>query len=42
MEGREDYIELNGIDRSLGGVHLKGGQGTWRGDRESSRIVRHS
>lgn len=40
LEGRADHIELNGIDRWLGGVHLKGDQASWRWDRESMRLVR--
>ncbi|HLK65834.1 MAG TPA: sigma-70 family RNA polymerase sigma factor [Bryobacteraceae bacterium] len=39
IEGRADHIELNGIDRWLGGVHLKGDKGVWRWDRASERIV---
>jgi hypothetical protein len=39
IEGRADHIELNGIDRWLGGVHLKGDQAAWRWDRASARIV---
>jgi hypothetical protein len=39
LEGRADHIELNGIDRWLGGVHLKGEKAAWRWDRASERIV---
>jgi RNA polymerase sigma factor (sigma-70 family) len=39
IEGRADHIKLNGIDRRLGGVHLKGEDDAWRWDRESARIV---
>jgi hypothetical protein len=39
IEGRDDHIELNGIDRWLGGVHLKGDQAAWRWDRASARIA---
>ena len=39
LEGGADHIELNGIDRWLGGVHLKGDKARWRWDRESERIV---
>jgi hypothetical protein len=39
IEGRADHIELNGIDRWLGGVHLKGENAAWRWDRVSGRIV---
>ena len=41
IEGRADHIELNGIDRWLGGVHLKGDKAAWRWDRASARIVSH-
>jgi hypothetical protein len=41
FEGRADHIDLNGIDRWLGGVHLKGEKAAWRWDRASERIVSH-
>jgi hypothetical protein len=41
FEGRADHIELNGIDRWIGGVHLKGDKAAWRWDRASQRIVGH-
>lgn len=40
IEGRVDHIELNGIDRWLGGVHLQGDQTQWRWDHASARIVK--
>jgi hypothetical protein len=40
IEGRADHIDLNGIDRWIGGVHLKGDR-VWRWDRASERIVSH-
>ena len=39
LEGRADHIDLNGIDRWLGGVHLKGDKAAWRWDRACERIV---
>jgi hypothetical protein len=39
MEGTADHIDLNGIDRWLGGVHLKGRKAAWRWDRSSQRLV---
>ena len=39
MEGRSDAIALNGIDRWLGGVHLKGEDAAWRWDRTSGRLI---
>jgi hypothetical protein len=41
LESRADHIGLNGIDRWLGGVHLKGEKAAWRWDRASERIVCH-
>jgi len=37
LEG-QDHIALNGIDRWLGGVHLKDGN-VWRWDRAAGRLV---
>jgi len=39
IEGRADHIQLNGIDRWLGGVHLKGATAAWRWDRASKHLV---
>ena len=39
IEGRADHVALNGIDRWLGGVHLKGERAVWRWDRAAKRIV---
>jgi hypothetical protein len=39
VEGHADHIELNGIDRWLGGVHLKGDEAAWRWDRVRGRIA---
>jgi hypothetical protein len=41
IEGRADHIDLNGIDRWLGGVYLRGDKAAWRWDRDSERIVSH-
>lgn len=41
IEGRTNHLDLNGIDRWLGGVHLKGDTAEWRWDRASQRILRH-
>jgi hypothetical protein len=41
IERQADHIDLNGIDRWIGGVHLKGGKAVWRWDRASGRIVSH-
>ncbi|HEY6332273.1 MAG TPA: hypothetical protein VI756_23305, partial [Blastocatellia bacterium] len=39
LQDRADHIELNGIDRWLGGVHLTGESAAWRWDRTAKRIV---
>jgi len=39
LDGREDHIRLNGIDRWLGGVHLTGPQPQWRWDEDRGRLV---
>jgi hypothetical protein len=39
LEGRADHVGLNGIDRWIGGVHLKGDSVEWRWDRAAQRIV---
>lgn len=39
LEGREDWVQLHGIDRWLGGVHLHGRESQWRWDGERSRLV---
>jgi hypothetical protein len=39
LESRGDHVELNGIDRWVGGVHLKGNKAAWRWDRSSERLV---
>jgi hypothetical protein len=41
LDGRDDFIELNGIDQWLGGVHLESGKNEWRLDSETGRI-RHN
>jgi len=37
LEGKRDAVEINGIDRWLGGVHLVVGQ-VWRWDEENGTI----
>jgi hypothetical protein len=39
LKGRQDSIELRGIDRWLGGVHLKSPDQVWRWDPSTSRLV---
>jgi hypothetical protein len=38
LDGRSDFIELNGIDQWLGGVHLESGRNEWRLETETGRI----
>jgi len=40
LDGRADWIRLNGIDRWLGGVHLHGADAQWRWDAEAGRLRR--
>ena len=39
LRGEEDHVRLNGMDRWLGGVHLKGNAVPWRWDAEDRRLV---
>lgn len=39
LKGQADFVELNGIDIWLGGVHLAGKENAWRWDEESRRLV---
>jgi len=38
LEGQEDHVKLNGIERWLGGVHLTGTQAVWRWDGVAKRL----
>lgn len=40
LEGRQDFIRLNGIDTWIGGVHLQGAESQWRWDEESNCLMR--
>jgi hypothetical protein len=39
VQGAEDRVRLNGIDRWLGGVHLQGAESAWRWNRNSDSLV---
>lgn len=39
LAGSADHVRLNGIDRWLGGVHLRGAEARWRWDRVKRRLV---
>ena len=40
LEGKKDAIELNGIDRWMGGVHLCRGKPIWRWDEQERKLVK--
>jgi hypothetical protein len=40
LAGRADAIDLNGIDRWLGGVHLRGDESPWRWDDVEGKLRR--
>jgi hypothetical protein len=42
LEGRKDWIETNGIDRWLGGVHLSGSEARWRWDESAQQLQHHA
>jgi hypothetical protein len=42
LEGQSDHIDLNGIDRWLGGVYLRGDKAGFRWDSAAARIVNFS
>lgn len=39
LAGKADWIGLNGIDRWLGGVHLRSEQSLWRWDDRQGRLI---
>lgn len=39
LAGKADHVSINGIDRWIGGVHLRGKDIRWRWDQASKRIV---
>jgi hypothetical protein len=39
LEARKDFIELNGIDLWLGGVHLEAGTNEWRLDDDTGKLI---
>jgi hypothetical protein len=39
LDGRDDWVRIRGIDRWLGGVHLRGAEAAWRWDGEAGRLV---
>jgi hypothetical protein len=39
LEGREDHIRWNGINRWIGGVHLQGDEAPWRWDPAAGQLI---
>ncbi len=39
LNGRADHVQLNGIDRHLGGVHLRGNHVPWRWDERAGHLM---
>jgi hypothetical protein len=39
LRGEADHVALNGIDRWVGGVHLRGGAVRWRWDEGTESIA---
>jgi len=39
LDGRQDHVGLNGIDRWIGGVHLTGRAVAWRWDEGTESIA---
>lgn len=40
LAGRDDHVQLTGIDRWIGGVHLHGPYAAWRWDDSTETITR--
>lgn len=40
LQGKEDHVNVNGIDRWLGGVHLHDGAPVWRWDEATETVHR--
>jgi Domain of unknown function (DUF1835) len=38
LAGNKDHVKVNGIDRWLGGVHLRGPDARWRWDQAAQRV----
>jgi hypothetical protein len=38
LKGEADFVELNGVDQWLGGVHLVGQSNVWRWDEQNQRL----
>ena len=40
LDGRKDFVRINGIDSWLGGVHLKGTESDYRWDEQARQLLR--
>jgi hypothetical protein len=40
LRGQADHVALNGIDRWVGGVHLRGPEARWRWDEGTESVTR--
>ena len=40
LDGLEDNVTINGIDRWFGGVHMVSGEGVWRWDTRAAKLTR--
>ena len=39
LAGEQDFVISNGIDKWLGGIHLRGKESPWRWDDESRQLL---
>ncbi len=39
LAGEQDFVIINGIDKWLGGIHLRGKESAWRWDDESQQLL---
>ena len=39
LAGEQDFVITNGIDKWLGGIHLRGKESAWRWDDESQQLL---
>ena len=39
LNGNADFLDMNGIDLWLGGVHLRDKENLWRFDEQTQRLI---
>ena len=39
LDGQQDHVALNGVDRWIGGVHLEGREAPWRWNEGTEAIT---